>query len=456
MSQEFKKIHFIAIGGSVMHNLAIALKNNGIVITGSDDHFYEPSLSNLKQHNILPEQEGWFAEKITTALDAVVVGMHAKENNSELIKAQELGLKIYSFPEFILEQSQNKQRVVIGGSHGKTTITSMIMHVLKENNKEFDYLVGAQLNGFDTMVQLSDAPVIVIEGDEYLTSPLDLTPKFLKYKHHTALISGISWDHANIFPTMEDYVKPFESFIQATPKSGSIIYNADDSMTTAICESYEDKDIKKFGYSYPKSEIRNEQTFIFDEEGKAVPLKIFGQHNLANLSAAKTVCNRLGITDKMFYSTMQSFVGAGKRLELMGEKNGVKVFKDFAHAPSKLAASINAVKEQYASKEVVALYELHTFSSFNDEFLSQYKDAFQDANQAILLLDDNVLASKGNVTMTDDVLKGKFNAPNASVIHNQEEFVSTLKSIDWNNKVLLVMSSGGLTGLSFDDIIKII
>ena len=456
MSQEFKKIHFIAIGGSVMHNLAIALKNNGIVITGSDDHFYEPSLSNLKQHNILPEQEGWFAEKITTALDAVVVGMHAKENNSELIKAQELGLKIYSFPEFILEQSQNKQRVVIGGSHGKTTITSMIMHVLKENNKEFDYLVGAQLNGFDTMVQLSDAPVIVIEGDEYLTSPLDLTPKFLKYKHHTALISGISWDHANIFPTMEDYVKPFESFIQATPKSGSIIYNADDSMTTAICESYEDKDIKKFGYSYPRSEIRNEQTFIFDEEGKAVPLKIFGQHNLANLSAAKTVCNRLGITDKMFYSTMQSFVGAGKRLELMGEKNGVKVFKDFAHAPSKLAASINAVKEQYASKEVVALYELHTFSSFNDEFLSQYKDAFQDANQAILLLDDNVLASKGNVTMTDDVLKGKFNAPNASVIHNQEEFVSTLKSIDWNNKVLLVMSSGGLTGLSFDDIIKII
>jgi UDP-N-acetylmuramate: L-alanyl-gamma-D-glutamyl-meso-diaminopimelate ligase len=257
MSQQFKKIHFIAIGGSVMHNLAIALDNNGIAVSGSDDHFYEPSLSNLKKHNILPEQEGWFVEKISAELDAIVVGMHAKSDNPELVKAQELGLKIYSFPEFILEQSKDKQRVVIGGSHGKTTITSMIMHVLKENNRSFDYLVGAQLDGFDTMVQLSDAPLIVVEGDEYLTSPLDLTPKFLKYKHHIALISGISWDHANIFPTMEDYVKPFESFIQATPKSGSIIYNADDSMTTAICESYEDKDIKKFSYSYPKSEIRN-------------------------------------------------------------------------------------------------------------------------------------------------------------------------------------------------------
>jgi UDP-N-acetylmuramate: L-alanyl-gamma-D-glutamyl-meso-diaminopimelate ligase len=456
MSQQFKKIHFIAIGGSVMHNLAIALDNNGIAVSGSDDHFYEPSLSNLKKHNILPEQEGWFVEKISAELDAIVVGMHAKSDNPELVKAQELGLKIYSFPEFILEQSKDKQRVVIGGSHGKTTITSMIMHVLKENNRSFDYLVGAQLDGFDTMVQLSDAPLIVVEGDEYLTSPLDLTPKFLKYKHHIALISGISWDHANIFPTMEDYVKPFESFIQATPKSGSIIYNADDSMTTAICESYEDKDIKKFSYSYPKSEIRNEQTFIFDEENNTVPLRIFGQHNLANLSAAKAVCNRLGVTDKMFYSAIQSFVGAGKRLELMGEKAGVKVFKDFAHAPSKLAASINAVKEQFASKEVVAVYELHTFSSFNDEFLAQYKDALQDANLAILLLDDKVLEAKGKTNMTDEVLKAKFNAPDATVIHNQEQFVSTLKSIDWNNKVLLVMSSGGLTGLSFDDIIEII
>ena len=456
MSQQFKKIHFIAIGGSVMHNLAIALNNKGITVSGSDDHFYEPSLSNLKGHNILPQQEGWFSEKVTDELDAVIVGMHAKPNNPELIKAQELGLKIYSFPEFILEQSKDKQRVVIGGSHGKTTITSMIMHVLKENKRAFDYLVGAQLDGFDTMVQLSDAPLIVIEGDEYLTSPLDPTPKFLKYKHHIALISGVSWDHANIFPTMEDYVKPFESFIEATPKSGSIVYNADDSMTTAICESYEDKDIKKFSYSYPKSEIRNEQTYIFDEENNPVPLKIFGQHNLANLSAAQTVCNRVGITNKMFYAAIQSFEGAGKRLELMGEKNGVKVYKDFAHAPSKLAASINAVKEQFASKEVVAVYELHTFSSFNEEFLAQYKDRLQDADQAILLLDDKVLDAKGNAKLTDEVLKEKFNAPNAEVIHNQKQFISTLKSINWSNKVLLVMSSGGLTGLSFENIIELI
>ena len=306
------------------------------------------------------------------------------------------------------------------------------------------------------MVQLTDAPLIIVEGDEYLTSPLDLTPKFLKYNHHIALISGISWDHANIFPTMEDYVKPFESFIQATPKSGSIIYNADDSMTTAICESYENADIKKFSYTYPKFEIKNERTVIFDEENNEVPLKIFGLHNLANLSAAKTVCSRVGITDKMFYAAIQSFEGAGKRLELMGEKNGVRVFKDFAHAPSKLAASINAVKEQYASKEVVAVYELHTFSSLNSEFLSQYKDSLQDADQAILLLDDKVQESKGDTTLTDAVLKEKFNATNAVVIHSQQEFISSLKSIDWDNKVLLVMSSGGLTGLSFDDIIELI
>ncbi len=456
MSQQFKKIHFIAVGGSVMHNLAIALKINGVKITGSDDHFYEPSLSNLKKHQILPVQEGWFAEKVTSDLDAIVVGMHAKKDNPELVKAQSLGLKIYSFPEFILEQSKDKKRVVIGGSHGKTTITSMIMHVLKFNNFAFDYLVGGQLDGFETMVQLSDAPMIIIEGDEYLTSPLDLTPKFLKYKHDIALISGIAWDHANIFPTMADYVKPFESFIRATPKGGSLIYNVDDKVTKELCEGYKGEEISKIEYTYPKFEIENEQTFLFDENDKKVPLKVFGQHNLANLSGAQAICRQLGVTDKMFYKAVQTFEGAGKRLELMGEKKGVKVYKDFAHAPSKLAASVNAVREQFTSKEVVAVYELHTFSSFNDEFLAQYKDALQDADQAILMLDDKVLKAKGNANLTDEILKERFNAPDAIVVHKQEEFVTALKKVDWNNKVLLVMSSGGLTGLSFDDIIELI
>ncbi len=456
MSLNFNKIHFIAVGGSIMHNLALALKNNGITITGSDDNFFEPSLSNLKNAGILPENTGWDPNRITSDLDCVIVGMHAKSDNPELLKAQELGVKVYSFPDFINEQSKNKQRVVISGSHGKTTITSMIMHVLKHQNRAFDYLVGAQLKGFETMVQLSDAPLIVVEGDEYATSPLDATPKFLKYNHHIALISGIAWDHANVFPTMDDYIKPFEKLVTATPKSGSIIYNEDDSMTTAICESFEDSDVKKFKYTYPKYEIKGEVTYIFDQNNKAIPLKIFGQHNLANLSGAKLVCNRIGITDEMFFDAIQTFEGAGKRLELMGEKNGVKVYKDFAHAPSKLAATFGAVKEQFAPKEVIPVYELHTFSSFDEDFLAQYKEGFQGSKNAIVLLDDEVKSRKGNEKITDELIKDKFNNPAITVVHNQDEFKSALHNVDWNNKVLLVMSSGGLTGLTFDEIIDLI
>ncbi|MDB4835341.1 Mur ligase family protein [Cyclobacteriaceae bacterium] len=456
MGLNFNKIHFIAIGGSIMHNLALALKKNGIDVSGSDDNFFEPSLSNLKNAGILPDSTGWDPSKITTDLDCVIVGMHAKQDNPELLKAQELGVKVYSFPDFINEQSKHKQRVVISGSHGKTTITSMIMHVLKENNRAFDYLVGAQLKGFDTMVQLSDAPLIIVEGDEYATSPLDNTPKFLKYNHHITLISGIAWDHANVFPTMDDYVQPFEKLVTATPKAGSLIYNEDDSMTTAICESFENSDIKKFKYSFPKYEIKNEVTYIYDQDEKAIPLKIFGQHNLANLSGAKLVCNRIGITDQMFYEAIQTFEGAGKRLELMGEKNGVKVYKDFAHAPSKLAATFGAVKEQFAPKEVIPVYELHTFSSFDPEFLAQYKESFQGSKNAIVLLDDEVKSRKGNEAISDDMIKEKFNNPAIKVIHNQAEFKTALGEVDWSNKVLLVMSSGGLTGLTFDQIIDLI
>jgi UDP-N-acetylmuramate: L-alanyl-gamma-D-glutamyl-meso-diaminopimelate ligase len=456
MHLDLKKVHFIAIGGSIMHNLAIALKNNGIAVSGSDDHFYEPSLTNLKAKGILPAEEGWFESKITADLDAVIVGMHAKKDNIELLKAQELGLKVYSFPDFIKENSKNKQRVVISGSHGKTTITSMIMHVLKDNHRDFDYLVGAQLNGFETMVKLSEAPLIVVEGDEYATSPLDTTPKFLKYDHHVCLISGISWDHANIFPSMDEYIKPFESLVNRTPKAGSIIYNEEDSMTTAICESFENSDVKKFKYSHPKYKIKNEVTYIKNDTNDFIPLKVFGQHNLANLSGAKLVCNRIGITDKQFYNSISTFEGAGKRLELMGEKKEVKVYKDFAHAPSKLSAAVQAVSEQFSPKELVPVYEMHTFSSFQEKFLDQYKEGFSGNKNAIVLIDDAVKRAKGNENITDDLIREKFNNPHITVVHTQEEFKVALKNQNWSNKVLLVMSSGGLTGLSFDDIMDLI
>ncbi|MBC7451538.1 MAG: peptidoglycan synthetase, partial [Cytophagales bacterium] len=337
------RVHFIAIGGAVMHNLALALHHKGYIVSGSDDEIFEPSKTRLAKYGLLPEILSWYPEKITQQLDAVILGMHARNDNPELQKAKELGLKIYSFPEYIYEQSKNKQRIVIAGSHGKTTITSMIMHVLKFFDRKFDYLVGAKLEGFDTMVQITDdAPIIIIEGDEYLTSPLDLTPKFLHYHHHIGLISGVAWDHINVYPTFEEYVKQFDAFADSTPKGGILIYSESDDLATLVGDKPR-SDVKAVGYGTHKHEIVNGVTFLHTDKGK-VEIEVFGKHNLKNINAAKMICMEIGINDEMFYKAIQTFKGAANRLEILGRNHHNVVFKDFAHAPSKLKATSKAVK----------------------------------------------------------------------------------------------------------------
>lgn len=451
MENEIKKIHFIAIGGSIMHNLAIALHNKGLIVTGSDDHFFEPSKSKLQKYGLLPAKEGWNAEKITTEIDAIILGMHAKIDNPELLKAQELGLKIYSFPDFIYEQSKNKQRLVIGGSHGKTTITSMVMHVLNHYNKKFDYAVGAQVDGFETMVKLShDAPIIVIEGDEYLTSPLDLTPKFHKYHHHIGLISGIAWDHMNVFPTFDEYVKQFEIFAKNTPRAGSLIVNKEDLITANLIDVCENE-INKFSYNLPDYEIVNGVTSIlFDSEKYA--LNVFGKHNLLNIEAARLLCNRVAITDKDFYKAIQSFKGAGKRLESLGKSDSLSIYKDFAHSPSKLKATAHGVKEQFPERKVCALMELHTFSSLNKEFLSQYKNAFGNVDTPVVFFDPNTVANKGLEIITEDEIKDAFDEKNLQVFTDSKKLETFIKSKDLNNHVLLLMSSGNWGGMNLTEL----
>ncbi|MGB4776187.1 MAG: Mur ligase family protein, partial [Daejeonella sp.] len=353
-------VHFIAIGGSAMHNLAIALSKKGYYVSGSDDLIVEPSKSSLAQYGLLPAKEGWNSENINQNLDAVILGMHAKLDNPELIKAKDLGLKIYSYPEYIYEQSKNKTRVVIGGSHGKTTITSMILHVLNFYKKDFDYLVGAQLEGFDTMVKITEeSPVIIIEGDEYLASPIDRRPKFHLYKANIAVISGIAWDHINVFPTFENYIAQFETFIDTIEPGGTLIYCTEDKVLTNLVEKKAGSNLVKKPYSIPNAKVENNITTLITNSGE-ISLRIFGDHNLLNLNAAKQVCTELGLSEDKFYAAVKSFTGAARRLELLGENDSTAVFKDFAHSPSKLKATINAVKNQYPERKLVAVIELHT------------------------------------------------------------------------------------------------
>ena len=445
-----QRIHFIAIGGSVMHNLAIALKEKGYKVTGSDDDIFEPSRSRLEKAGILPPSNGWDPNRVTEDLDAVVLGMHAKADNPELIKAQELGLKIYSYPDFIFENIKDKQRIVIAGSHGKTTITSMVLHVLKYHNRAFDYVVGAQIEGFDNMVKLSDAPIIVIEGDEYLTSPLDRTPKFLKYQHHIGLISGIEWDHINVYPTLEDYVKQFDHFADATPKAGTLIYCEEDDMATLICNK-EREDVQRVEYKEHPSRIENGTTYLLTENGE-VPVKVFGRHNMQNLSGAKEVLKKVGVTSDQFYEAIQTFKGAANRLELLKEKENHAVYKDFAHAPSKLAATTKALKEQYKDRQLVACLELYTFSSLNKAFLAQYQGTFNAADIAIVYYSPKNLVLKNLETFSAEDVKLAFNRSDLLVFTEIIELKQYLMSIDWNNKNLLMMSSGKFDGLDLHEL----
>ena len=443
------RVHFIAIGGSAMHNLALALNSKGYQVTGSDDQIFEPSLSRLEKVGILPKEMGWFPEHITPDLEAIILGMHARKDNPELLKAQELGLKIYSYPEYIYEQSKDKKRVVIGGSHGKTSITSMILHVLNHKKIPFDYLVGAQLDGFERMVQLSDAPLIILEGDEYLSSPIDLTPKFLWYQPHVALLSGIAWDHINVFPTFELYKKQFQLFAETIMPGGSLVYFSGDNYLNAIT-SGNLKEINKLPYHTPEHYIADEKTHL-TAENQDIPLQIFGNHNLQNLEGARLVCQEIGISTADFYEAIQTFKGAAKRLELIGNKEKTTVYKDFAHSPSKLKATVGAVKNQYQNRKVVALMELHTFSSLNSEFLAQYSGSMQDADHAIVYYNPKTIAHKKLDPISIENVKDAFSQDDLIIYTDSIQLQADLLKMNWNNSVLLLMTSGNFDGVNLNE-----
>ncbi|RFP66543.1 peptidoglycan synthetase [Hymenobacter lapidiphilus] len=441
------RLHLIATGGSIMHNLALALHRRGAHVTGSDDEIFEPAKSRLAAAGLLPEAEGWFPKKITADLDAVIVGMHARPDNPELLRAQELGLRVYSFPEFIYEASKDKQRIVIGGSHGKTSITSLILHVLRYHGRKFDYAVGAQLEGFELMVQLTDdAPIIIIEGDEYLASPIDRRPKFHLYQHHIGVISGISWDHINVFPTEEIYREQFRIFAEMTPKAGVLIYDRDDEQTQLVTVP-SSPDVKYIGYGPHENVVRDGQTFLVTKKDEEVPVKIFGEHNLRNISAAKEVCKQLGIKGKEFYEALGSFKGAARRLELVREGEGSVVYKDFAHAPSKLKATATAFKKQFPKRRLVACLELHTFSSLNPEFLPQYAHTFDAPDVAVVYFNPAVLAHKRLPALPPEAVQAAFQRPDLRVFTDSRELADFLHAQNWADTNLLMMSSGTFDGL---------
>jgi UDP-N-acetylmuramate: L-alanyl-gamma-D-glutamyl-meso-diaminopimelate ligase len=444
-------VHFIAIGGAAMHNLALALHNKGYRITGSDDAIFEPSKSRLEAKGLLPEAFGWYPEKINSNLDAIVLGMHAKADNPELLKAQELGLKIYSYPEFLYEQSKDKTRVVIGGSHGKTTITSMILHVMHYHDRDVDYMVGAQLEGFDVMVKLTeDNDFMVLEGDEYLSSPIDMRPKFHLYKPNIALLSGIAWDHINVFPTYENYVEQFSIFVDSIVRGGSINYNEEDEEVKRVVEASENQ-IRKLPYGTPEYTVENGQTLLETPEGP-MPIEVFGAHNLNNLAGAKWICQHMGIDEDDFYEAIATFKGASKRLEKIAESPTSIAYKDFAHSPSKVEATTKALKEQFSDRTLVACLELHTYSSLNAEFLKEYKGALDAADVAVVFYSPHAVEIKKLEEVTKGQIAEAFERNDLIIYTNPEDFKDFLFSQSFDNKSLLLMSSGNYGGLDFDEV----
>jgi UDP-N-acetylmuramate: L-alanyl-gamma-D-glutamyl-meso-diaminopimelate ligase len=448
-----KRTHFIAIGGSAMHNLAIALQQKGYQVTGSDDAIFEPSRSRLEAKGLLPETMGWDPSQITADLDYVILGMHAKADNPELLRAQELNLRIFSYPEFLYEQSKNKTRVVIGGSHGKTTITSMILHVMNYCNVPVDYMVGAQLEGFDTMVHLTEEnDFIVLEGDEYLSSAMDLRPKFHLYQPNIALISGIAWDHINVFPTYESYVKQFEIFVSMITNGGMLVYNADDTEVQKVAEQASNP-IRKMPYHTPAYSVHNGTTYLETPDGD-MPIEIFGQHNLNNLAGAKWICQAMGVDEADFYEAISSFKGASKRLEKIAEVGNNVAFKDFAHSPSKVAATTNAVKEQYPTRKLVACLELHTYSSLNPEFLSEYEGALDAADIAVVFYSPDAVKIKQLDEITAEQIGEAFKRDDLIIYTNPAAFREYLQHLRYDTEgiALLLMSSGNYGGLNFDEV----
>lgn len=442
------RIHFISIGGAVMHNMAIALQKKGFTVSGSDDEIYEPAKSRLEKYGLLPQQMGWNANTITKYIDAIVLGMHARKDNPEILRAQELGIKIYSFPEYMYEQTKNKKRIVIGGSHGKTSTTAMIMYVLRYHNIEFDYLVGSMIEGFETMVGLSEtSKIAVFEGDEYLTSALDLRPKFHVYKADVGIITGVSWDHINVFPTYENYLEQFRIFIREIPESGQLIYCADDDAVKAVCESTPTK-AKLIPYTTPTNIVENGVTFI-TENSEKIGLKVFGKHNLQNMMAAKNACAYAGINAQQFYEAIQSFKGTANRLETLEEDAHSIVYRDFAHAPSKLKATINAVKNLYPNRKLIAIYELHTFSSLNKEFLPHYNNSMIEADIKAVLFSKHALEMKKMPMLDESEVAANF-GNDVKVFTDKNELRKFIESNYTKNENLLLMSSGTFDGMSLD------
>ena len=446
------RVHFIAIGGSAMHNLAIALKRKGVQVTGSDDEIFQPSKGRLNKEGILPDKIGWDENNIHDQLDAIILGMHAREDNKELLKAKSLGVKIYSYPEYIFEQTKDKKRIVIGGSHGKTSVTSMILHVLNTLNIEHDYMVGAQLEGYDCMVSLTDsAPIVILEGDEYLSSPIDRRPKFHLYSPNIAVITGIAWDHINVFPTWENYLEQFEEFVKLIEPEGDLIYYKNDPALTKM--SALNKDISITPYQAPAYEIKNNKIQLNDED--IYILEIIGKHNVENLKAAQLVCQKLGISKREFYTAASSFKGASKRLEKIAESKTSIVYKDFAHSPSKLKATTSAVKEQFPDRRLIAIMELHTFSSLNKKFIGQYHGAMEKADEAIVYFSPEVLKHKNLPSISANEVMEAFGGKNVSVFTNSEELVSFITSkAPIKSTNLLIMTSGDLSGNNLDELGK--
>ncbi len=447
-----KKVHFIAIGGAAMHNLALALHSKGYEVTGSDDEVFEPSKTRLAAAGILPEKMGWFPEKITKDIDAVILGMHAREDNPELVEAQKIGVKIYSFPEFLYQETKDKLRVVIGGSHGKTTTTAMILHVFQHLGIGFDYMVGAQIEGFDTMVGLSEkTKIAVFEGDEYLTSPIDLRSKFHLYHPNVALVTGIAWDHINVFPTFEIYVEQFKKFADLVEPQGTFIYFEQDKELQKIARGVR-PDITALAYNTPEYVISEGKTYI-KYNGKEIPLQVFGEHNLQNINAARLVCLQVGVSESDFYEAISSFGGAARRLQKITEANGCTAFLDFAHAPSKLRATIKAVKDQYQNRRLVACMELHTFSSLNKDFLPEYKDTMKPADVAYVYFNPEVIAHKGLEKITKEQVAEGF-GKNITVFTDPKALQEELRKIKFENTNLLFMTSGNFSGLNLVEFAK--
>jgi UDP-N-acetylmuramate: L-alanyl-gamma-D-glutamyl-meso-diaminopimelate ligase len=449
------RIHFIAIGGSAMHNLALALHNKGEQVTGSDDEIFDPSSSRLAAKGLLPEVFGWFPEKVSPEIDAIILGMHAKEDNLELLRAKELGLTIYSYPEFLYEQSKNKTRVVIGGSHGKTTITSMILHVMHYHDKEVDYMVGAQLDGFDTMVHLTEEnDFIVLEGDEYLSSPIDRRPKFHLYKPNIALLSGIAWDHINVFPTFDNYVEQFRIFLSEITHGGAIVYNEEDIEVKNLVEATQNQ-IKKYPYQTPAYAVKNGETLLDTQEGQ-MPIEIFGKHNLNNLEGARWICQLMGVQLEDFYEAIATFKGASKRLEKIGEGPSSIAYKDFAHSPSKVKATTEALKNQYPERRLLACLELHTYSSLNPEFLSEYQGALDAADKAVVFYSPHAVKIKKLEAVSAVQISEAFQRNDLAVFTDPTAFKEYLFEQDLNDTSLLLMSSGDYGGLDFKKVKEIL